>query len=93
MTKGKRDTGQRQYLILWWLDQTPYVARFEDEVEADSAARVRNALLIEVLGDGEIGRIVDYYRRDAEGNPMPAVWRQLSRGFRQRGQTTLRIPV
>ena len=93
MTKGKQRRGEPQYLIFWWLDQTPYVARFEDEMEADSAARVRNALLLEIDEDGKVGRILDYYRRDEEGNPMPAVWRELSRGYRARGQMVLRIPV
>ncbi|MFQ6012033.1 MAG: hypothetical protein ACE5LS_00090 [Thermoplasmata archaeon] len=92
MTGGNRDP-RPQYLIFWWLDQTPYVARFKDEIEADSAARARNALLLEIREDGEVGRILDYYRRDAEGNPMPAVWRELSRGYRGRDLASLRIPV
>ncbi len=93
MTRGKLRRGGPQYLIFWWLDQTPYVASFEDEIEADSAARVRNALLLEIGEDGEVAKILDYYRRDEEGNPMPAVWRELSRGHRRRGLTALRIPV
>ncbi len=92
MITAKHDS-HRQYLIFWWLDQTPYVARFEDEMEADSAARVRNALLLEIGEDGEVAKILDYYRRDEEGNPMPAVWRELSRGHRRGGLATLRIPV
>ncbi len=92
MITAKHDS-RRQYLIFWWLDQTPYVARFEDEMEADSAARVRNALLLEIGEDGEVAKILDYYRRDEEGNPIPAVWRELSRGHRRGGLTALRIPV
>ena len=93
MTNGKQGRGEPQYFIFWWLDQTPYVARFKDETEADSAARVRNAMFLEIREDGEVGRILDYYRRDEDGNPMPAVWRELSRGYRGRGQMVLRIPV
>jgi hypothetical protein len=93
MTEGKQRRGGPQYLIFWWLDQTPYVASFEDEMEADSAARVRNALLLEIDEKGAVRRILDYYRRDEEGTPMPAVWRELSRGYRGRGQMVLRIPV
>lgn len=93
MTTGKQRRGGPQYLIFWWLDQTPYVASFEDEMEADSAARVRNALLLEIGEHGEVRQILDYYRRDEEGNPMPAVWRELSRSYRRRGFAALRIPV
>ncbi|MEE9163669.1 MAG: hypothetical protein V3U17_02595 [Thermoplasmata archaeon] len=93
MTNGKQSRGEPQYFIFWWLDQTPYVAHFKDETEADSAARVRNALFLEIREDGAVGRILDYYRRDEDGNPMPAVWRELSRGYRGRGQMVLRIPV
>ncbi len=93
MTNRKQGRGKPRYVIFWWLDQTPYVAQFKDETEADSAARVRNAMFLEIREDGEVGRILDYYRRDEDGNPMPAVWRELSRGNRGRGQMVLRIPV
>ena len=66
-----------RYLVLWWQNQTPYAAMFNDEVSAYAAASVRNALLIEVPADGKIERIVDYFRRDDKGNPLPAEWRDV----------------
>lgn len=75
-TQGREET---TYLVLWWLDKTPYVARFEDEEEADRAARIRNSLMVEVRGHRlSIPRVVDYYRRDDDGHPMPARWQDLS---------------
>ncbi len=65
------------YIIFWWLDQTPYYAQFDDEDEADAAARVRNAMMLEV---GSLKSApVDYYRRDENGAPLPAVERKLKK--------------
>ena len=76
-SKAERKT-DTAYLVLWWLDQTPYVARLRDEIEADAVARVRNATVIEVRGLGiEVPRVMDYYRRDQGGRPMPAKWKDL----------------
>ena len=83
--KGRRIVRRRlprakrsvRYLVVWWQNQTPYAAMFNDEISAYAAASVRNALLIEVPGDGKIERIVDYYRRDDKGNPLPAEWRDV----------------
>ena len=73
------------YVVLWWLDQTPYVARFEDDVEAEAAARVRNATVVEVRGRGiEVPRVMDYYRRDEDGRPMPAKWKDLEADSKKR---------
>ncbi len=32
------------YLVLWWMSQTPYAAIFENQVAAEAAANVRNAI-------------------------------------------------
>ncbi|MEE9237641.1 MAG: hypothetical protein V3U52_07620 [Thermoplasmata archaeon] len=73
-------TEEQAYLVLWWLEETPYVARFRDEIEAESAARVRNAMVIEVHGrDIKVPRVVDFYRRDERGRPMPAKWKDIGR--------------
>lgn len=67
------------YLVLWWQAQTPYAAVFDDEIAACAAASVRNALVVEVSGDGvRFEKIVDYYRRDEAGRPMPAEWRNVA---------------
>ncbi len=66
------------YLVLWWMAQTPYAAVFENQMAAEAAANVRNALLVAVSGrDVRFERIADWYRRDDSGEPMPAEWRDL----------------
>ncbi len=66
------------YLVLWWMAQTPYAAVFENEMAAEAAANVRNALLVVVSGrDVRFDRVADWYRRDESGGPMPAEWRDL----------------
>ena len=61
------------------MSQNPYAAIFENRIAAEAAANVRNAILITVCGDEtEIPEIVDWYRRDPEGNPMPVKWRDLA---------------
>ncbi|HEX9340561.1 MAG TPA: hypothetical protein VF992_05245 [Thermoplasmata archaeon] len=61
------------------MSQSPYAAIFENRIAADAAANVRNAILITVSGDGtQIPEIVDWYRRDPEGKPMPVEWRDLA---------------
>ncbi len=79
MTKKKSPKAQVLYLVLWWQTQTPYAAIFDDEVAACAAASVRNALVVEVTGrDVKIAKVVDYYRRDDAGNPMPAEFRDVA---------------
>ncbi len=61
------------------MSQSPYAAIFENRIAAEAAANVRNALLVTVHGrEAEIAEVVDWYRRDPEGNPMPAEWRDLA---------------
>jgi len=58
--------------------QTPYAAVFADRAAAETAASVRNALVVTISGrDIQIDRVSDWYRRDETGNPMPAEWRDL----------------
>src|SRR2546428_7462816 len=64
------------YLVLWWMSQTPYAAIFENQVAAEAAANVRNALMVTVSGrDVKVDQVQDWYRRDESGAPMPAEWR------------------
>ena len=61
------------------MSQNPYAAIFENRVAAEAAANVRNALLVTVRGGRDaIEDIVDWYRRDPEGQPMPVEWRDLA---------------
>ncbi|OGS61102.1 MAG: hypothetical protein A3K59_04405 [Euryarchaeota archaeon RBG_19FT_COMBO_69_17] len=78
-TKRTRASPRKTYyLVLWWMSQTPYAAVFENKVAAEAAASVRNALLITVSGrDLKVDQVADWYRRDDEGHPMPAEWRDL----------------
>src|SRR2546426_6478864 len=65
-----------RYLVLWWQAQVPYAAAFDDEIAAHAAASVRNAIVIEISGTAlKFEKVVDYYRRDDTGRPMPAEWR------------------
>jgi len=60
------------------MSQTPYAAIFENEMAAEAAASVRNALMVTITGrDVSVDRIVDWYRRNDAGEPMPAEWRDL----------------
>src|SRR2546427_6895438 len=64
------------YLVLWWMSQTPYAAIFENQVAAEAAANVRNALMVTISGrDVKVDQVQDWYRRDESGAPMPAEWR------------------
>lgn len=74
----RRSRRKMQYLVLWWMAQTPYAAVFGNRIAAETAASVRNALLIVVSGrDLRIDGVLDWYRRNDRGEPMPAEWRDL----------------
>jgi hypothetical protein len=68
-----------RYIVCWWMghapDSDPYAALFTNKVAAEAAASVRNGLLV-TIGPRKVD-IVDYYRRDEKGLPMPAEWRDL----------------
>jgi len=71
-------TKKTYYLVLWWMSQTPYAAIFENEVAAEAAANVRNALMVAISGrDIKVDQVLDWYRRDDSGRPMPAECRDL----------------
>ena len=60
------------------MSKTPYAAVFENRVAAEAAANVRNALLVTIKGERtKVEEVLDWYRRDEEGKPMPAEWREL----------------
>ena len=60
------------------MSKNPYAAVFENRVAAEAAANVRNAILVTFNGaNTEVETVVDWFRRDEEGRPMPAEWREL----------------
>jgi len=68
------------YLVLWWMSQTPYAATFENQIAAEAAANIRNALMVTITMPGKARPgvdVTDWYRRDESGKPMPAEWRDL----------------
>ena len=66
------------FLVIWWMSKNPYAAVFENRIAAEAAANVRNAILVTFKGTGtEVQTVVDWFRRDEEGRPMPAEWREL----------------
>lgn len=75
---ARQDARKSTYLLLWWLDQTPQAACVDDPAEAEAAARERNATLIEIQGEAEIARVLDFWRRDDAGRPMSAKWKDLN---------------
>lgn len=76
--RGPRAAKKTYYLVLWWMSQTPYAAVFENQIAAEAAANVRNALLVTISGrDVKVEEVEDWYRRDDAGRPMPAEWRDL----------------
>jgi hypothetical protein len=68
----------RAYLVVWWMSQIPYAAIFENRIAAEAAASVRNALMVAVSGDdAQVDAVLDWYRRDDQGQPLPAEWRNI----------------
>src|SRR2546425_13352528 len=78
-TKSRRAAPSKtRFLVVWWMSKNPYAAVFENRVAAEAAANVRNAILVTFKGaNAEVETVVDWYRRDEEGRPMPAEWRGL----------------
>jgi hypothetical protein len=71
-------SGKTQFLVIWWMSKNPYAAVFENRIAAEAAANVRNAILVTFQGDdAKVDAVVDWYRRDEEGRPMPVEWREL----------------
>ena len=75
-----------QFLILWWMAQVPYAALMENRVAAEAAANVRNGIMVVIVG-GKVTEVLDWYRRNDEGRPMPAERRDLG-GQMRWGQIT-----
>ena len=66
------------FLVIWWMSKNPYAAVFTNRVAAEAAANVRNAILVAIKGErAHVEEVLDWYRRDEEGHPMPAEWREL----------------
>jgi hypothetical protein len=64
------------YLVVWWMSQAPHAALFENHEAACAAASVRNALMVTFSGsDVDVNEVVDWYRRNDQGSPLPAEWR------------------
>src|SRR2546430_14321407 len=74
--EDRRGMKESCYLVVWWVCQTPQIALFDHLEAAKAAASVRNALMVTVTGTAvEIDEVVDWYRRNDEGDPLPAEWR------------------
>jgi len=74
----RRSSNGTKYLVIWWMSKSPYAAVFTNRVAAEAAANVRNAILVAIKGHAtKVEEVVDWYRRDDEGRPMPAEWREL----------------
>ena len=78
--RGNMPAGRRKmYLVVWWMDKAPFAATFDNEVAAKAAAHVRNAILVTVSGSAiAVDAVEDWYRRNENGDPMPAEWRELT---------------
>src|SRR5437899_11043915 len=75
---ARRRSSNTMYLVIWWMSKSPYAAVFTNRVAAEAAANVRNAILVAIKGPAtKVEEVVDWYRRDEEGRPMPAEWRKL----------------
>src|SRR2546425_8159669 len=73
-----RSPGKPMFLVIWWMSKNPYAAVFENRIAAEAAANVRNAILVTFKGNRtDVEAVVDWFRRDEEGRPMPAEWREL----------------
>ncbi|TMA01211.1 MAG: hypothetical protein E6J99_03130 [Methanobacteriota archaeon] len=92
-TEEARDMKGTAYLVVWWMSQVPYAAVFDNQVAAEAAASVRNALMVTVSGrDARIDAVQDWYRRDDDGQPMSAEWRNIL-GQLQIALTTKKPPA
>jgi hypothetical protein len=75
-TAREEEQPETVFVVLWWHFQKPYVAVVPTYDEAKWIADTRNGVIVEVLGRGvAVKSVVDFYRRDEAGNPMPAEMR------------------
>ena len=88
----RRPSEKTVFLVIWWMSKTPYAAVFTHRVAAEAAASVRNAILVTVKGHRtRVAGVVDWYRRDEAGQPMPAEWRELLGQLRVPWSAKLRV--
>src|SRR5947208_15767189 len=88
--KPARRSSNTMYLVIWWMSKSPYAAVFTNRVAAEAAANVRHAILVAIKGPAtKVEEVVDDYRRNEEGRPLPAEWREL---MRQVHSTSYRTP-
>ncbi len=74
--RQKEPESQTVFVIIWWHFQKPYVAVVPSYDEAKWIADTRNGVVVELIGRGvAVKSVVDFYRRDEAGNPMPAEMR------------------
>jgi len=67
----------RTFVVVWWAYQKPYYAVTGDSSEATWTANLRNGVVLEIQGTNvAVARVLDHWRRDADGNPMPAEARE-----------------
>lgn len=77
--KTRTAARKTQYLVLWWMSQTPFAALFDTSFAAEAAASVRNGIVVTISGEHvRVEEVDDWYRRDDTGRPMPAEWRDLA---------------
>jgi len=63
------------FLVLWWHLQKLYCGLFSTAEEANLQAMSRNGVVVEISGENiAIDRLSDFWRRDEQGNPLPAEW-------------------
>ena len=63
------------FLVIWWHLQKVYCGLFSTEEEAKLQAMSRNGIVVHITGGAvSVESIVDYWRRDDSGNPLPAEW-------------------
>src|SRR3989442_5129624 len=63
--------GKTMFLVIWWMAKNPYAAVFENRIEAEAAANVRNAILVTFHANGtQVAAVVDWFRHDDEVRPM-----------------------
>lgn len=78
LLKPRTAARKTQYLVLWWMSQTPFAALFDTPFAAEAAASVRNGIVVAISGEQlRVDGVEDWYRRDETGRPMPAEWRDL----------------
>ena len=67
----------RTFVVVWWAYQRPYYAVTRDRAEATWTANLRNGVVLEIQGTNvAVTQVLDHWRRDPDGNPLPAEARE-----------------